>query len=74
MTLEDATADRDSTPSGERGGKRHVAGQPTIGEVRTGVPRKIVLALAEDLWDRGKLELTECFVDVSFGVCEMLSS
>lgn len=34
--------------------------------VRTGVFRKILLALAEDLRDRGKLDLTECFIDATF--------
>ena len=34
--------------------------------VRTGVFRKILLALAKDLRDRGKLDLTECFIDASF--------
>jgi transposase len=34
--------------------------------VRSGVFRKILLALAKDLRDRGKLDLTECFIDASF--------
>ncbi len=34
--------------------------------VRTGVFRKILRALAEDLRDRGKLDLTECFIDATF--------
>jgi transposase len=33
---------------------------------RTGVFEKILRARAEDLRDRGKLDLTECFVDASF--------
>ena len=33
---------------------------------RTGVFAKILHALAEDLRDRGKLDLTECFIDASF--------
>jgi transposase len=34
--------------------------------VRTGVFAKILHALAEDLRDRGKLDLTECFIDATF--------
>ena len=34
--------------------------------VRTGVLAKILRALAEDLRDRGKLDLTECFIDATF--------
>lgn len=34
--------------------------------VRTGVFAKILHALALDLRDRGKLDLTECFIDATF--------
>jgi len=38
--------------------------------VRTGVFGKILQALAEDLRDRGKLDLTECFIDGTFTVAK----
>lgn len=34
--------------------------------VRDGTLRKILEALAEDLYERGKIDLKECFVDASF--------
>jgi transposase len=34
--------------------------------VRSGVFEKILRALAEDLRDRGKLDLSECFIDATF--------
>ena len=34
--------------------------------VRSGVFGKILHALAQDLHDRGKLDLTECFIDATF--------
>lgn len=38
--------------------------------VRSGVLRKIVEALAEDLRSRGKLDLSECFIDATFVVAK----
>jgi len=38
--------------------------------VRSGVLRKIVEALAEDLRSRGKLDLAECFIDATFVVAK----
>lgn len=38
--------------------------------VRSGVFRRIVEALAEDLRSRGKLDLAECFIDATFVVAK----